>query len=128
MARALLEGSAYAFRDVVESIGAAGLACDRVVCVAGGARSPLVRQMRADMTGLPVYHSEDVETTSRGAAMLAAAGAGLHSSVGAAAGAMARIAPEPQLPDPATAHDYEAGHRRYRMLFDALAPHFGALA
>ena len=74
MCRALLEGSAYALRDVVEAISASGLAPQRIVCVAGGARSALVRQMRADVTGLPVGWSADVETTSRGAAMLAAAG------------------------------------------------------
>ena len=81
LVRALLEGSAYALRDVVEAITAAGLGCQRVVCVAGGARSALVRQMRADVTGLPVGYSEDVETTSRGAAMLAAAGGELHADV-----------------------------------------------
>jgi xylulokinase len=128
MARALLEGSAYAFRDVVAAIDAAGLGCERVVCVAGGARSTLVRQMRADVTGLPVYHSEDVETTSRGAAMLAAAGLGLHPSVGEAAAAMSRVAADPRLPDAAAAEAYDAGYRRYRRLFDALAPHFAELA
>ena len=128
MVRSLLEGSAYAFRDVVEAIRGAGLGCDQVVCVAGGARSALVRQMRADVTGLPVYHSEDVETTSRGAAMLAAAGAGLHGSVAEAAAAMSRIASEPHMPDAVAAEAYAAGHARYRELFDALAPRFAELA
>jgi glycerol kinase len=42
----------------------------------------------ADMLGLPVSRPEDVETTARGAAMLAAVGAGLHPSLQAATGAM----------------------------------------
>jgi xylulokinase len=128
LCRALLEGSAYALRDVVEAITAAGLGCSRIVCVAGGARSPLVRQMRADVTGLPVGWSEDVETTSRGAAMLAAAGAGLHPDVATAAAAMCRVAAGEHEPDPAAAERYEEGYRRYRRLFDALAPDFAALA
>src|SRR4029078_1722776 len=70
LCRSLLEGSAYAFRDVVDAIRSAWLARERVVCAAGGARSALVRQMRAALTGLPVTWSADVETTSRGAAML----------------------------------------------------------
>ena len=63
-----------------EAIRGAGLHVERIVCVAGGARSPLVRQLRADVTGLPVAWSEDVETTARGAAMLAAVGAGFHDT------------------------------------------------
>ncbi len=128
LCRALLEGSAYALRDVVEAITAAGLGCERIVCVAGGARSPLVRQMRADVTGLPVGWSEDVETTSRGAAMLAAAGARLHPDVATAAATMCRVASGEHEPDPAAAERYEEGYRRYRRLFDALAPDFAALA
>jgi xylulokinase len=128
LCRALLEGSAYAFRDVVEAIRAAGLRVERVCCVGGGARSPLVRQMRADVTGLPVGWSEDVETTARGAAMLAAAGCGLHESVAAASVAMCRTAPEMHEPDPAAAELLDAGYARYRRLFDALAPAFADLA
>ena len=128
LCRSLLEGSAYAFRDVVEAIRAAGSPVEKVVCVAGGSRSPLVRQMRADVTGLPVGWSEDVETTARGAAMLAAAGGGLHESVNAAAAAMSRPAADVHEPDPASAELLEAGYRRYRRLFDALAPAFAELA
>ena len=128
MARALLEGSAYALRDVVEAIAAAGLDCSRIVCVAGGARSPLVRQMRADATGLPVTWSEDVETTSRGAAMLAAAGSGLHASTAEAARAMSRASSQVHEPDPAGGEACADGHRRYRLIFDALADRFGELA
>jgi xylulokinase len=127
LCRALLEGSAYALRDVVEAISAAGQGCRRIVCVAGGARSQLVRQMRADVTGLPVGWSQDVETTSRGAAMLAAAGAGLHTDVAAAAAAMSRLAADEHEPDAAAAKRYEEGYRRYRRLFDALSPAFAEL-
>src|SRR4249919_942301 len=128
MARAMLEGSAHALRDVVEAIAAAGLDCSRIVCVAGGARSPLVRQMRADATGLPVTWSEDVETTARGAAMLAAAGSGLHASTSAAAKAMVRESSQVHEPDPAGGEACADGHRRYRLIFDALADRFGELA
>ena len=128
MARALLEGSAYALRDVVEAIADAGLDCSRIVCVAGGARSPLVRQMRADATGVPVTWSEDVETTARGAAMLAAAGSGLHPSTAAAAGAMSRSRPRctsPTRPAPRRAPTATAATG---LIFDALADRFGELA
>jgi xylulokinase len=84
--------------------------------------------MRADVTGLAVTHSEDVETTSRGAAMLAAAGAGMHADVASAAAAMCRLSASRHEPDVAAAEAYEDGYRRYRLLFDALAPSFAELA
>ena len=89
LARALLEGNALALRDVIEAIAGAGHAPSDLVCVGGGAKGRLLLELRAHITGLPVCRPEDVETTARGAAMLAAAGAGLHSTVAEAARAMA---------------------------------------
>ena len=122
--RALLEGSAYALRDVLEAMRGAGVVIERVVCVAGGARSELWRQIRADVTGVPVGVAADVETTARGAAMLAAAGAGLHDSVAAASAAMSREGGDPLLPDPERSAVYEQRYRTYRALYDALRPVF----
>ena len=128
LCRSLLEGSAYALRDVIDAIRGAGLEVERIVCVAGGARSALVRQLRADVTGLPIGWSEDVETTARGAAMLAAVGAGFHESVPLAAAAMARPATDVHEPDDEARAQLEDGHRRYRRLFEALSPAFAELA
>ena len=84
--------------------------------------------MRADVTGLPVTWSADVETTSRGAAMLAAAGAGLHPDVPSAAAAMCRLSGRAHEPDAACGERLEEGYRRYRELFDALSPSFTTLS
>ena len=70
----------------------------------------------------------DVANIRRNHADAMAAGAGLHASVGDAAAAMSRVAAEPHVPDASAAEAYEGGYRRYRTLFDALAPHFAALA
>jgi xylulokinase len=128
LCRSLLEGSAYALRDVIEAIDAAGLHVERIVCVAGGARSALVRQLRADVTGLPVGWSEDVETTARGAAMLAAVGAGFHDDVRSAAAAMSRLADDVHEPDDDARARLDDGYRRYRRLHESLAPAFAELA
>ena len=122
--RALLEGSAYALRDVLEAMRGAGVEPERIVCVAGGARSELWRQIRADVTGVPVGVAADVETTARGAAMLAASGAGLHPSVADASAAMSREGGEPLLPDPERQAIYEQAYGLYRALYDALRPVF----
>ncbi len=53
MYRAILESSAYALRDIIESM-AAGQRVSRVYLTGGGAKSPLWRQIFADVTGLEV--------------------------------------------------------------------------
>ena len=124
LARALLEGNALALRDVIEAIAAAGHAPREVVCVGGGAKGRLLCELRAHATGLPVSVPDDVETTARGAAMLAAAGVGLHPSVAAAGAAMACPRGEPVQPDPELEGVYDDLHRRHRRLYQALKPLF----
>lgn len=124
LARALLEGNAFALRDVLEAIQAAGHPPTELVCVAGGARGELLRQIRADVTGLPVTRPDDVETTARGAGMLAAAGVGLHPDVESAGRAMASPRSEPLLPRPECREVYEELYRRHRALYAALQPLF----
>lgn len=124
MARALLEGNAMALRDVIGAIADAGHELTGLVCVGGGARGELLLSIRAHATGLPVCRPDDVETTARGAAMLAAAGAGLHESVPAAAIAMAGARTDPVMPDPALREVYEAMHARHVALYEALRPLF----
>jgi xylulokinase len=124
LARALLEGNALALRDVIEAIGAAGHAPREIVCVGGGARGRLLCELRAHVTGLPVTRPDDVETTARGAAMLAAVGAGLHPTAAAAACVMAGARQDPVMPDPSLLGLYDALHARHLMLYAALQPLF----
>ena len=124
LARALLEGNAFALRDVLEAISAAGHTATELVCVAGGARGDLLRQIRADVTGLPVTRPDDVETTARGAAMLAAAGVGLHPDVPSAARVMGSPRSEPLLPRRECTEIYDTIYRRHRELYSALRPLF----
>jgi xylulokinase len=124
LARALLEGNALALRDVIEAIAGAGHAPSAVVCVGGGAKGRLLCELRAHITGLPVTRPHDVETTARGAAMLAAAGAGLHPSVAAAARAMAGARADAVEPNPELGPVYDALHRRHRAIYAALRPVF----
>jgi xylulokinase len=124
MVRALLEGNAFALRDVLDAMRTAGLVPTELVAVGGGARGDLLLQMRADVTGLPVTRPTDVETTARGAAMLAAAGSGLHDDLPSAVEAMASPRREAVHPDPERQAIYAETHRRYRDLYAALRPLF----
>jgi xylulokinase len=124
MARALLEGNALALRDVVDAIVASGQELTGLVCVGGGARGDLLLSIRAHVTGLTVSRPLDVETTARGAAMLAAAGAGIHPSVTAAALAMAGPRAAPVEPEDDLRAVYDALHARHLRLYAALRPLF----
>ncbi|HEX8860838.1 MAG TPA: FGGY family carbohydrate kinase [Actinomycetes bacterium] len=124
MTRALLEGSAYALRDIVEAMRAAGLETRRLTIVGGGAKGALWRQIKADVTGLPVRVPTSVETTATGAAILAAVGSGVHPTVASAVDAFVSYQPEEQHPDPERQARYDDAYRRYRELYFALKPVF----
>jgi xylulokinase len=124
--RAILEGSAFALRDILEAMRASGLEVRRLTIVGGGAKGRLWRQIKADVTGLPVRVPENVETTATGAAMLAAVAAGLHASVGDAASAFVRYEPGEVEPDPGAASAYEDAYRSYRDVYFALKPVFAS--
>jgi xylulokinase len=126
MTRAILEGSAFALRDIVDAMSSAGLGVRRLTIVGGGAKGPLWRQIKADVTGLPVRVPTSVETTATGAAILAAVGAGLHSTVGDAVKAFVEYRPDEHRPDPERREAYDQSYRRYRDLYAALKPVFGA--
>jgi xylulokinase len=124
MTRALLEGSAFALRDILEAMRGSGLDVRRLTIVGGGAKGALWRQIKADVTGLPVRVPETVETTSTGAAVLAAVGGGIQPSVAEAVKAFVRYRPEEHQPDEGRRAIYENAYRRYRDVYFALKPVF----
>jgi xylulokinase len=126
MTRALLEGSAFGLRDILEAMMAAGLDVRRLTIVGGGAKGPLWRQIKADVTGLPVRVPESVETTATGAAILAAVGSGIHATVADAVEAFVAYRPEEHEPDPEHREVYDEAYRRYREVYFALKPVFAA--
>jgi len=124
LTRALLEGSAFALRDILEAMRNTGLAVRRLTMVGGGAKGALWRQIKADVTGLPVRVPVSVETTATGAAILAAVGAGLHTSVGRAVEAFVAYRPNEHVPNPEHREIYDEAYARYRDVYFALKPVF----
>jgi xylulokinase len=124
MTRAVLEGSAFGLRDILEAMVAAGLDVRRLTIVGGGAKGPLWRQIKADVTGLPVRVPESVETTATGAAILAAVGSGVHATVADAVRAFVAYRPDEHEPDPERREAYDQAYRRYRDVYFALKPVF----
>jgi xylulokinase len=124
LTRAVLEGSAFALRDILEAMKNAGLEVRRLTIVGGGAKGALWRQIKADVTGLPVRVPVSVETTATGAATLAAVGAGLYKDVATAAGAFVAYRPDEHQPDPERREIYNEAYGRYRDVYYALKPVF----
>ncbi|MGH2616238.1 MAG: FGGY-family carbohydrate kinase, partial [Thermomicrobiales bacterium] len=72
--RAVMEGVTFACRDAFAALHEAGANPERIVMAGGGSRSPLWRQMVADIFGLPVYGLSTTDQSAMGAALLAIAG------------------------------------------------------
>jgi xylulokinase len=123
MIRAVLEGCAFAMRDVVDHLAALGVATDSLLLLGGGAHSALWAQMRADIVQRRVEIPGNVDTAPIGAAMLAAVAIGAFGTLGAAAQALSGTVRRHQ-PRPENAAAYDAAYARYRALFRTLTPLF----
>lgn len=121
MARALLEGCAFAMRDVVDRLREMEVPLHAIRLLGGGARSTLWAQIRADLAQLPVELPGEVDTSPVGAALLAATAAGLAPDIVTAAEQRQDVTAVVQ-PGDGTA--YDAAHARYLALFGALKPMF----
>lgn len=125
IARAMLEGCAFAMRDVIDRLEALGVATGQVLLLGGGARSRLWAQIRADVCGRPVALSAVEDSSPLGAALLAAVACGAQPSLSAAAGRVGAVRDmlQPQAEQQAV---YERSYSRYRELFATLRPLFHA--
>ena len=79
--RAVLEGVAFSLRDSFTIFKELGVPVQRVRLGGGGARSPLWREIQANVYGHPVETVNADEGAAYGAALLAGVGAGVWPSV-----------------------------------------------
>ncbi len=118
--RAVVEGLNFQFLDILETLQA-GLGCrfDRITAAGGGARSDVLLQAKADMTGLPVDVPEVTDATALGAAMIAGVGAGVYADLDEACRRVKRpgkvYAPRREFKE-----TYAKSFARYRRLYPAL--------
>lgn len=119
MARAIIEGNSFAFRDIYDRLKALGVA-DSVRVVGGGARSSLWLTIKATLCDTSLHRVTTVETSATGGALLAAVAAGAFPDLESAVGAVAELHPDPIDPDAANAEAYEDAYQEYRALFDAM--------
>ena len=119
MTQAMLEGVAFGLRDSMEAAKSTGLTPKRSKICGGGAKSPLWRKIIANVMNMKIDRIESEEGPGYGAAILAAVGCGVFSSVEEAAGRLVKIT-DTEESDPQLAEKYEEKYQKYRKLYPAL--------
>jgi xylulokinase len=92
-----------------------------VLLTGGGAKSPFVRRLQAEVYGLPVCTVDREEGPAYGAALLAAVGAGAFPDLAAAARATITRGPL-EHPAPGAHAAYDEPYARFRASFHAAHP------
>ena len=128
MSRAVLEGVAFGLRDSFELMQEAGLSSIKQVRVSGGgARSPLWRQILADVLDSELVTVNTTEGAAYGAALLAGVGAGAWPDVDTACDAAITVTGS-TLPQTESVAAYQRVYDVYRGLYPTLKSTFDALA
>lgn len=112
LARAVLEGCAFACRDVVDRLRHLGVPVERVLLSGGGSHSALWAQIHADILECPIELAARADATAIGAAMLAAIATGAATLPD-----LPRLAGAPRRtlwPDPSRAEASRTAYLRYR--------------
>ena len=121
LTRAVLEGICFALRDSLSLLQSLGLGPAELLLTGGGARSPFLRQLQADVYGLPVATVNREEGPAYGAALLAAVGAGAYRDLTAAT--QATLTRSAVLgPSHSTHRAYDAAYARFQRAFAAARP------
>ena len=127
MTQAVLEGVAFATRDMYEVAKSIGIKPLRTKICGGGAKSPLWRKMIANILNLKVDIPSCEEGPGMGGAMLAMVAAGAYESVEAAAEAIVKVSGTEE-PDPVLVEKYEARYQQFKTLYPALKDAFQVIA
>ena len=109
-------GLAYGLADVVDMMRKHGVPCRMMVISGGASRSPLVRQIMADTTGLSVALPSTPEPVLLGAAMLGAVAGGAFPSLREAMKKMSRLGPSTRVTGPEMTRFHSAKRQVYSLM------------
>jgi xylulokinase len=116
--RAILEGVAFSLRDTFTLFREMNVPVTSIRLGGGGARSPLWRQIQADVYGHAVEIVEAEEGAAYGAALLAGVGGGVWPTVDAACAATVRVASRVN-PQPAAVATLNSSYSAFRHIYPA---------
>ncbi|SKA81625.1 xylulokinase [Caloramator quimbayensis] len=126
MLRAVMEGVSYSLKDCMEIIKDMGIEALEVRASGGGGRSPLWRQMQADMYNTDVVTINSSERPALGVAILAGVGAGIYSSVSDACDNIIKVSTV-QKPIEKNISIYNSYYNVYKNLYTSLKKNFKEL-
>lgn len=127
LTRAVMEGVAFSLRDSLEIMLALGTNPTQIRATGGGARSPLWRQLLADVFGRPIVRTMAEEGPASGAALLAGVTAGVFENVEEACAGVG-LRPDICEPEAGRARLYNDYYAAYRELYPATAATMHKLA
>lgn len=127
MIRAIMEGVAFSLRDCLSIIQEMGIPVQEVRASGGGGKSPLWRQIQADVFGTPLYTVNSSEGPALGVALLAGVGAGVYKSVPEACEATVKVVTH-QAYQQENHERYQGYYKLYTALYDSLKNDFKTLA
>jgi xylulokinase len=117
--RSILEGVAFSLRDSLEIFKELEIPVEQIRASGGGSRSPLWRQIQADVYGKELVTLRTSEGSAFGAALLAGVGAKIYSSVEESAREAIQIR-ERMAPLAANVGIYDRQYAIYRNLYPAV--------
>ena len=123
MTQAVMEGVAFAIRDSVEIVRALGLDIKASNLCGGGAKSPIWRQIFANVLNMELFVPDSEEGAGYGAAILAMVAAGEYATVLEASAAMPSGGTKYK-PDPEIVALYDERYATFRSVYPALKPIF----
>ena len=125
--RAILEGVAFSLKDTFSLFHEMQVPVRNIRLGGGGARSPLWRQIQADVYGREVEILAAEEGAAYGAALLAGVGAKFWNSVDQACDAVVEVA-ERVTPEPRAVETLNLQYENFRALYPALKPLFARIS
>lgn len=118
--RSILESLAFCLRENLEYLEQHGIPITVIRSIGGGAKNPLLLQIKADVIGRPVEQPAVTEAAVLGAAMLAAQGQGAMASLAETSAALHRTRRVFQ-PDAARHQAYQKHYDRHQQWLKILS-------
>jgi xylulokinase len=122
-----MEGVTYSMRDSLAIIEGLDVPVKQIRASGGGSRSPLWRQIQADVFGRKVVTINSEEGAAYGVALLAAVGAGAFKNISEACAASIRVVSE-TAPNRKASKHYDRAFPIYQQLYQSLKNDFKSIA
>lgn len=109
-------GLGYGLRQIIETQRQHGAGVEEIAVSGGAGQHPLIRQILADATGLPVHASASAEPVLLGSAILGAVASGAFADIRSAMGALSAFADTYQPAGGAIGQVHDARHAAFLKL------------